>query len=84
MNFSVTPVWNLPKHAVGSWGFFKPRKPMMVRNLKYGVNTLNYLTKEIANPEIFDSNKMELVLAPKDLYLKDSTKSYNKNINIAA
>jgi len=57
---------------------------MMVQNLKYDENTLHYMTKEVANPEIFNSDKMELVLATTDLHLENATKSYYKNINIAA
>ena len=84
MNFSVTPVWSLPKDSEGSWDFYKPRKPMMVGNLKYSEDPKHFIAKYEMNQKIFDKDKMDLVLAPTDLHLLSRTKKSYKNINIAA
>lgn len=80
----MTPVWSLPKGSEGSWGFFKPRKTMMVANLKYNENFGRYMAKDVVYPEIFNRDKIELVLAPTDIHLKDASKISYKNIEIAA
>ena len=57
---------------------------MMVGNLKYSENPKQYLSEVVETPRIFDKNKMDLVLAPTDLHLKNAAEKYYKNIHIAA
>ena len=41
----------------------------MVGNLKYNENFGRYMAKDVVYPEIFNRDKIELVLAPKDIHL---------------
>ena len=57
---------------------------MMVGNLKYSENPKQYLSEVVETPRIFDKNKMDLVLAPTDLHLKNAAEKNYKNMHIAA
>jgi hypothetical protein len=73
---SSTVLNALPKGAEGSWGSVHPRKLLIGGNWKSNgdVKFVTSFPQEVLNKAVFDTNLMQVVVAPTEIHLSEALK----------
>jgi hypothetical protein len=76
----------LPKGAEGSWGSVHPRKLLIGGNWKSNgdVKFVNSFPGEVLNKAKYDTNLLQVVVAPTEIHLSDALKNISNNVQVAA
>ena len=73
---SSTALYALPKGVEGSWGEVHPRKLLIGGNWKSNgdVKFVTSFPQEVLNKATYDSNLMQVVVAPTEIHLSEALK----------